>query len=96
MRTRSILPNSDPEILKPMACGFQVRWHDELDMHVLYHGEQRVAGHHNGYSCHELAKRILSGSAERAMAQFSFITACGGKHYATDADMVAIIAAVAA
>lgn len=81
--SRSILPNSSSAILAPMAGGLQVRWHEELDLHVLYHGESMIAGHHNGFSCHELAVRLLAGNAERALAQFDFITACGGKHYVT-------------
>jgi len=92
--TRSILPNSNSAILAPMAYGLQVRWHEELDSHVLYHGEQRVAGHHNGFSCHELAKRILSGNAERATAQFDYITACGGQHYITHEAFATILTGV--
>jgi hypothetical protein len=81
--SQSLLPNSNSAILMPMAGGLQVRWHEELDSHVLYHGENRVAAHHNGFSCHELAKRMLAGDTERTLAQFDYITACGGKHYMT-------------
>ena len=82
-RTRSILPNSSPGILKPLEGGFWTCWHDELDMHVLYKGFARLAGHHNGYSCYELAMRILAGNTERAIAQFDYIKACGGVQYVT-------------
>lgn len=64
-----------------MAGGLQVRWHDELDEHALYCGEQRIASHHNGFSCHNLAERMLAGNEERTLAQFDYITACGGEHY---------------
>lgn len=69
--------------MKPMEGGFRVQWHEELDTHVLYRGDQRIAGHHNGFSCHELAKRILAGDPARAVAQFDYIKACGGDHYIT-------------
>jgi hypothetical protein len=64
-----------------MAGGFRVQWHEELDMHILYRDGQRIAGHHNGFSCHCLAQRILGGDLERALAQFDYIKACGGRHY---------------
>lgn len=66
-----------------MAGALQVRWHEELDSHVLYQGETRIAGHHNGFSCHNLAKRMLTGNFEYALAQFDYITDCGGEHYVT-------------
>ena len=91
----SILPNSSAEILKPMAVGVQVRWHDELDSHVLYHGDRRIAAKHNGFSCHELAKRMLSGDTERALAQFKYITDCGGKHYVTQEEFLAVMSGLA-
>lgn len=86
--TRSILPNSSAAILASMAGGLQVRWHAELDLHVLYHIERQIAGHHNGFSCHELAVRMLAGNESRAVAQFEYITACGGKHYMTQETFV--------
>lgn len=82
-KTHSILPNSSAAILAPMPGGLQTRWHDDLDSHVLYCGEKRIAGHHNGFSCHELAVRMLAGDMKRTLAQFDYITACGGKHYVT-------------
>ncbi len=78
MRTQSLLPNSSPRILKPMANGFQVVWDEAADHHVLQHNGEPIAAHHNGYSCHELAKRILTGNTARALDQFDYIKACGG------------------
>jgi elongation factor P hydroxylase len=74
-----------------MKGGLQVRWDDGMDSHVLYHGENRIASHHNGFSCHNLAERMLAGNEERALAQFDYITACGGKHYMTQATFIELI-----
>lgn len=86
----SILPNSSARILAPMPCGLQVRWHEELDSHVLYQNERMIAAHHNGFSCHNLAERMLAGNLERALSQFDYITDCGGKHYVTRDEFIAL------
>ena len=88
----SLLPSSDPAVLKPMADGpriFQVRALPELDTHALMlnmgQGEMALAMHANGYSCHELAKRMIHAWADptpekqqRALDQFDYILRCGG------------------
>lgn len=79
----SILPNSSSAILQPMPHGLQVVWEEQEDKHVLLRDGERIAAHHNGFSCHNLAERLLSGNAERALAQFDYIKACGGSHYVT-------------
>lgn len=83
--TRTLLPNSSPEILLPMEGKggiFQVVWIDNCDTHALLfivdEMPQLLATHHNGYSCHALAKRICTESLERATQQLEFIRACGG------------------
>jgi hypothetical protein len=84
----SILPSSEPRILRPQVGAhgtLQVRPLPELDTHGLFLGESLLlAQHSNGYSCNVLAERILSAwRGERdvasAMEQFDFILACGGK-----------------
>jgi hypothetical protein len=63
----------------------------ELDTHGLFlfdsiffnEGNQVLAIHPNGYSCHSLAERILSawssaGSVSIVMEQFDYILRCGG------------------
>lgn len=88
MPSRSILPNSSPEILRPMlGCGgvFQVIWVEALDVHALLyerngakHGAVTLACHNNGHSCRALAERMISGPVERALEQAEFIRDCGG------------------
>lgn len=82
----SILPSSEPRILQPMqgAHGtLQVRPLPELDTHGLFMGEQLLASHSNGFSCHNLAERILAAwegkrDVEYALEQFDYILRCGG------------------
>ena len=74
----SILPNSVPHILQPMKKGLQVRWEDENDRHTLFHERTPVASHHNGFSCHNLAERIIAGDTERVLHQAIYIIQCGG------------------
>lgn len=88
--TKSILPNSDTTILKPLEGKhgvFQVKWISELDTHGLFFSSGTynsvIAMHHNGYSCHALAKRIievwqLSKPEQYAIDQYKYINACGG------------------
>lgn len=86
MSRKSILPNSSPQILAalPGKHGtFQVRLIAGLDDHGLFFGESLIAIHNNGYSCHNLAERIIAawenkGSVARAMEQFDYILRCGG------------------
>lgn len=82
----SILPSSEPRILQPLQGlhgTFQVRALPELDEHGVFLGEQLLAMHPNGYSCHGLAERIVAvwnGTRDisYAMEQFDYILACGG------------------
>lgn len=93
----SILPSAgwDTYHTRTGANGmFQTRPLEELDTHGLYYrhgardadndeGYVLIIAHPNGYSCDELAKRIVkawnSGDRDRAMAQFDYILTCGGK-----------------
>lgn len=100
MKTRniggSLLPSSEPRILKPIPYKggkLIVRPLEDEDTHALYHvtagGEKRLASHPNGYSCHCLAERMVNGDKTRVMSQAAYIVACGG-----DADYQAIEAAL--
>jgi hypothetical protein len=80
-RRTSLLPNWNEAILRPMPRGFQVVWDDEADHHILYHEGAPLAAHHNGFSCHNLAERLLAGAGERAVEQFDYIKACGGEQF---------------
>jgi hypothetical protein len=95
----SILPSSDPHILKPLQGlhgTFQVRPLPEFDTHGLFFDERLLVTHANGYSCHSLAARILavwSGTrdVQYAMEQFDYILACGGKGLErTDIEQIAL------
>lgn len=81
----SILPSSNPQILEPipfLGGSLQVRALPEADTHALYftdgEAERELCRHPNGYSCHELAKRIFGGDSERIRDQARYIVACGG------------------
>lgn len=81
----SILPSSNRQILQPMVCKFgtlQVRAILVLDTHMLFlttaTGEIIVAEHPNGYSCHELATRMMAGDAKKVREQAQYILDCGG------------------
>lgn len=93
----SILPSSDPHILRPIDCSagiLQVYAFAELDAHILTidqpSGRSIVATHGNGYSCHKLAQHIAAGSVERAQAQAAYIQRCGGT--TRDAEAIAFYA----
>ncbi len=81
----SLLPSSEPRILQPIETPFgtlQVRALPELDTHALFRTDSRgtsmVAEHANGFSCHELAKRMVVGDEARIRAQVQHILMCGG------------------
>lgn len=90
----SILPSAGWGVygVKPGLYGsFETRPLEEHDTHGLYYshgtGPQAgdfvlIASHPNGYSCDELAKRMISAwvgdGQERALQQFDYILACGG------------------
>lgn len=82
----SVLPSSEPRILKPwegLHGTFQVRPLPELDTHGLYLDNRLLVTHPNGYSCYALAERLMLvwGSARDvgyAMEQFDYIMTCGG------------------
>lgn len=82
-----ILPNSSPEILRPMpGCGgvFQVVWIAEIDSHALLYQRDgqdsaiTIAAHHNGHCCHALAERMANGEGARISDQVEYIRRCGG------------------
>jgi hypothetical protein len=91
----SILPSAGPTTYKRKEGShgaFETRPLDELDTHGLYFipkpgvlpvEEALIASHPNGFSCDNLAQRMIdgwsSGDAERAMDQFDYILACGGE-----------------
>lgn len=61
----------------------QVRACEGLETYVLLvlhdgGGVSVLAGHANGHSCRELARRMASGNLECALAQRTYILACGG------------------
>ena len=89
----SIFPSSCPEILREIAFKtgakdgtLQVVADEQRDTHDLVfsgkifgdHETFTVASHPNGYSCHELAKRMVSGQRSKACEQAVYIVACGG------------------
>lgn len=86
----SILPSSDTTILRPLSGlhgVLQVRPIPEADTYGLFFayndGTSCIAQHSNGYSCHNLAVRLIevwAGKREPAyaLAQFDYIIACGG------------------
>lgn len=88
----SILPSSDPQILKPMVGKhgtFLVRPVPDLDTYVLEFestdGKYKptLVMHPNGYTCHGVAERILKAWAgereiDYVMRQFDHVLACGG------------------
>jgi len=86
-KARSLLPNSSPEILKPMpgAGGvLQVIWIEQIDAHGLFYQRDGaesaclVATHHNGHSCRALAERIIQGDQKLVLDQLDYIQRCGG------------------
>lgn len=96
--SKSILPNSSPEILRPMpGCGgvFQVVWVSEIDSHALLYqrdgnaSARTLATHHNGHSCRALAERMISRESSRAVDQMEYIRQCGGM--AASAETIASI-----
>ena len=64
----------------------------ELDTHFLTLGQRILAEHPNGYSCAELAKRIVAAwddpcvvSSRRVLEQARYIVDCGGMAKTTQA-----------
>lgn len=81
----SILPSNNDYILRPSQWNdgiLQVRPLYEEDTHSLFFTkdgtETVIASHPNGFSCRELADRIVKGDTERINHQSEFIIACGG------------------
>lgn len=91
----SILPSSDRFVLQAKSGlhgTFETRALPELDTHGLFYARSNgefaghfilIAMHPNGYSCDELAKRILDAwkcesTPERAVQQHQYILDCGG------------------
>ena len=84
-RARPLLANGSEEIRQPVEFGghvFQVVWLENLDMHALFQmrdgSVSLVVMHNNGFSCHEVVKRIVTGHLKGAEAQMRFIQNCGG------------------
>lgn len=85
-RQSSILPNSAAHILQPITGKhgtFQVKWIPVLDDHGLFFDGRCIATHNNGFSCHNLAQRLLDvwegkRQPDYALQQFDYILACGG------------------
>jgi hypothetical protein len=82
----SLLPNSAPHILNPISVGeertLQVIWLPNVDAHGLFYfwgkGAAILAMHHNGYSCHSLAERLVAGDWDKIINQVNYIRNCGG------------------
>lgn len=85
-RQSSFLPNSAPHILQPLTGKhgtFLVKWIPILENHGLFFDDRCIATHDNGFSCHNLAQRLLEvwggkREPEYALQQFDYILACGG------------------
>ena len=73
----SLLPSNDRQVLTPLGS-LCVRVIAAEDTHGLYDGDELLAKHPNGYSCHELATRMHRGLRDRALQQAEYIVACGG------------------
>lgn len=96
----SLLPSNDATVLKAktgLHGSFETRVLPDLDTHGLFFARNTgefagsfmlIATHANGYSCDELAKRLIaaweSGDTERALAQFDYVLACGGMGMSRD------------
>jgi hypothetical protein len=81
----SLLPSGDPRILTVQDCAFgklQVRVLSELDAYGLFlkvdGRETMLAQHPNGYSCRELADRMIKGNEKQVREQAQYILDCGG------------------
>lgn len=90
----SLLPSSGPLTYRDKVGKFgtfQTRALPDLGTHGLFYARSAgdfagqfslVAMHPNGYSCDDLAARIIAawetGDADRAMAQAHYILDCGG------------------
>jgi hypothetical protein len=92
-RAMPLLGNSSLAILKPLkGCGgtFRVVWLEQIDAHCLWftrdgeEGSTLLATHNNGFSCHLLAERIISGDHVWACGQLEYIRRCGGTAIAKD------------
>lgn len=98
--TRSILPNSGPQVLNFNEGGFTVQWHEDRDAHTLYHEGVPIVSKHNGHSCTCLAKRVIAarqpGSSayvrKSAFDQFAYIKACGGKQHVSEDQFAQLLA----
>lgn len=82
----SILPSSDRRILQPINTPrgvFVVEACADQDTHILFFNGEMLASHPNGYSCHNLADRIISvwegkRPAGYALEQFDYVIRCAG------------------
>lgn len=77
----SLLASNEPRILEPIPYKdgtLQVRVLVDDDTHGLYLGDELLAMHPNGYSCHVLAERMVKGDNISIHAQADYIVACGG------------------
>lgn len=82
----SILNSSCPQILVPLefkSWRLLVRPLPDQDTHALIlvasYGEELLAKHPNGFSCHNLAERMIAGDLNRTMEQADYIARCGGE-----------------
>lgn len=93
----SLLASSEPRILVPIKTPFgtlQVVPDEQRDTHDLIletqYGRTVIASHPNGYSCHILAERMVSGVEERIANQAAYIARCGGESIPASGIMAAI------
>ena len=94
-RSRSVLPNSAPHILKPIQANhgtLQVGWIEEINAHGLFYTYDEtgstclLATHHNGHAVHRLAERLTNGGDyAKAQKQAEYIRDCGGMTTGEDA-----------
>jgi len=86
MKTKNIgggiFNSSCAEILKPIKFGdgvLKVEPDYLADTHRLCFNNESFASHPNGYSCHSLAARLVSGDKDKIKEQADYIVRCGGQ-----------------
>lgn len=86
MKTKNIgggfFNSSCPEILTPIQFkhgALKVEPDYFNDTHHLYFNDTSFASHPNGYSCHALAIRLVSGDKGKIKEQADYVVRCGGE-----------------
>ncbi len=77
-----MFPSSRSEILEPILFkgkSLKVIKDNQSKDYVLKLDEIFIASHSNGFSCHALAKRIVSLDLEKVKDQLNYLVRCGGR-----------------